>query len=31
MPKRMERMNIKFEPDSIVKAEDHLDNFYLQL
>lgn len=24
-------MNIKFDPDSMVKAEDHLDKFYLQL
>lgn len=24
-------MNINFNPNSIVKAEDHLDNFYLQL
>lgn len=24
-------MNIKFNPESTVKAEDHLDNFYLQL
>ena len=31
MPKRAERINIKFNPDSTVKAEDHLDNFYLQL
>lgn len=31
MMKREERMNIKFDPDSMVKAEDQLDNFYLQL
>ena len=31
MSKRAERMNINFDPDSIVKVEDHLDNFYLQL
>ena len=31
MPKRLEIMNIKFNLDRIVKAEDHLDNFYLQL
>jgi len=31
MPRQEERMNIKFDPDSIVKAEDHLNNFYLQL
>jgi len=29
MPKWAERMNIKFNPDSMVKVEDHLDNFYL--
>ena len=29
--KQGERMNIKFKPDNAVKAEDHLDNFYLQL
>ena len=31
MPKRAERMNVKFDLNNIVKAEDHLDNFYLQL
>jgi len=31
MLKRVERMNIKFNSDSTVKAKDHLDNFYLQL
>lgn len=31
MPKRAERVNIKFNPDSAVKAEDYLDKFYLQL
>lgn len=31
IPKRAERMNINFNPDSVMKAEDHLDNFYLQL
>jgi len=31
MPKRAKRLNIKFNSDSVVKAEDHLDNFYLQL
>lgn len=31
MPKQAERMNIKFNPNSAVKAEDHLENFYLQL
>lgn len=29
MSKQKERMNIKFNPNSMVKAEDHLDNFYL--
>jgi len=29
MPKRGERMKIKFNPNNAVKAEDHLDNFYL--
>jgi len=29
MPKRAKRMNIKFNPNSMVKAEDRLDNFYL--
>lgn len=31
MQKRAERMNINFNPDSPVNAEDHLDNFYLQM
>lgn len=31
LPKRSERMFKKFDPDSIVKAKYHLDNFYLQL
>jgi len=31
IPKKMMRMNIKFNPNSTVKVEDHLDNFYLQL
>lgn len=31
MPKLAERMNIKFNLDSAVKAGYHLDNFYLQL
>ena len=31
MPKRAEIINIKFNHDSIVKAKDHLENFYLQL
>ena len=29
MLKKTERMNIKFNHDNAVKAEDHLDNFYL--
>lgn len=31
MPKRVERMNIKFNLDNTVKEKYHLDNFYLQL
>ena len=31
LPNRAKRMNIKFNVDKTVKAEDHLDNFYLQL
>jgi len=31
IPKQMERMNIKFNPDNTMKAKDHLDNFYVQL
>ena len=31
MSKWLERMNIKFNPDNMVKAEDHLKKFYLQL
>ena len=31
MRKRAEIMNIKFNPNNAVKAEDHLDKFYLQL
>ena len=31
MPRRAERMNFKFNPDNMVKVEDHLDNLYLQL
>lgn len=29
MTKREKRMNIKFNPGSVMKVEDHLDNFYL--
>jgi len=29
MPKRSEIMLTKYDPDNTVKAEDHLDNFYL--
>ena len=31
MPKRVEKMNIKFNPNNTVKVEDHLDNFYMKL
>ena len=31
MQKRAKRISIKFNLDNTVKAEDHLDNFYLQL
>lgn len=29
MSKRAKRMNIKFNPDNMMKVEDHLENFYL--
>jgi len=29
--REVERMNIKFNPHSTVKARDHIDNFYLQM
>lgn len=31
IPKRVERMNINFNPGSTMKVEDHLDKFYLHL
>jgi len=31
MPRHVEKLLMKYDPDEIVKAEDHLDTFYLHL
>jgi len=31
MPRNLENLLMKYDPDEIVKVEDHIENFYLHL